>query len=164
MFGMNPLKRHLFVDLEETLIDNWDAANLGPKNRVMDLLKIFFNHSPTGPRLDATVWSFAVWNERDAADFERRMRKWLEDVFNLNFVRVVTCEEMRKAICQLKRLSHLDQTEMSQLWGKDRALEDWVKLHMSDFAHTEVVLLDDMVMRKLVRFEDANVQVRFVKV
>ena len=162
---MTITKQHLFIDLEETLIDNWDSANLGPRTKVWQLLGDHFLHTVNDAPLEATVWSFAVWDDHDKEHFDKRMRKWLEEVFNLKFVRVVTCKEMRDTIVELKGFNlGLDVSEMVQIWSKDRSLEDWVKFHLNDFANSRIVLLDDMVMNKTVRFEDANVEVRFVRV
>lgn len=162
---MSHIKKHLFIDLEETLIDNWQRANLWKRNKVWEFLGDHFCHTQNDPPLDATVWSFAVWDAKDIVDFNKRMKRWLEDVFNLNFVRVVTTEQMRDAIVELKGFNMgLDVSEMVQLWGKDRSLEDWVKLHMKDFVNSEIVLLDDMVINRTVHFEDDNVRIRFVKV
>jgi hypothetical protein len=163
--GMEFTKKHLFIDLEETLIDNWDAANLGPRNKVLHLLEKHFDHTLSTSRLDATIWSFAVWDEKDVKDFDQRMCKWLEDHFNLSFIRIVSCKEMRDAIVKLKGFNMgLDVSEMVQLWGKDRSLEDWVKFHLDEFADSEIVLLDDLVMNRSVHFHDANVKITFAKV
>jgi len=166
--GMTHIQKHLFVDLEETLIDNWFDANLASRNRVLDLM---FQHGFIGadlqssPPVDATVWSFAIWGQEDVDNFNKRLRKWLGEVFNLNFVRIVTTEEMRNAIVELKGFNlGLDVSEMVQIWSKDRTLEDWVKLHIKDFRNSEIVLLDDMVMNRTVHFEDDNVKIRFVRV
>jgi len=163
---MAHLSKHLFVDLERTLIDTWGTNTLGPKHRVVELLAEHFEHSRHNRPLDATVWSFAIWDDRDRIIFNTETKFWLEDEFNLNFVDVITVKEMIDAVCELKgfNLQKIDLWDFCPMWGKDRSLEDWIKLKAREFANKHIVLLDDMVGNRTVNIHDTNTRIDFVKV
>lgn len=154
------VNKHLFVDLEETLIDSWESGQLGPKGKVWSLLDTHFGRDR--PVTNATVWSFAVWDQKDVDHFNNNFKTWLENQFNLRFVDVVTTAEMVVVCKNHLGWNHLDTTELIQLLGKERSLEIWLKNH--NYRDCEVVLLDDVVENKTVHFHDKNLTLNFVKV
>jgi hypothetical protein len=155
------MNKHLFIDLEETLIDTWDNFHLGPVNRINALLD---EHFPgQRPSLDATVWSFAVWNDKDRDHFNKTMRDFLGGIFGLNFVRVITCEEMIEAIVAFKGFAKgsIDMVEMSQIWGKEGSFECWVRLNEGP---GHFVLIDDVVPNRTVLLPDNSQTIQSVRV
>jgi len=163
---METVKKHLFIDLESTLIETWGVNTLGPKHKVLHLLDEHFEHSHHNEPLDATVWSFAIWNDTDRIIFNTETKFWLEEEFNLNFIAVPTVDEMIKAVCKIKgfNIGKLDSWDFIPMWGKDRSLEDWIKLHSNKFIDSTVVLIDDLVENRTVNIHNSNIQIEFVKV
>lgn len=142
-----------FVDLEETLVDNFDE--LVPINHVR-VAAFLDEHCPTR---EVELFSFAVWEDRE----RERLQKFaghIEQAHDLKLVRVWTCEEMIKLV-QAHTGVVWDLHDFLSVWGKERAFEDFA-LALKKQDH-KFVLLDDVVANKSVHFSDTNVTVQFVR-
>lgn len=158
---MKNLPKRLFVDLEETLIDSWNSGNLWKRERVFAQLNEHFGKDRG--ILDATVWSFAVSNDEDVKVFNSRFKNWLEEIFGLNFIDVVSKQRIMRDVLKFRGFpsNAFDEWEFTQIWGKDKSLENWARAN--NFENCEIVLLDDMVQNKTIDFRDWNLRITFVR-
>lgn len=152
--------KQLFIDLEETLITDWHDPHVGPRSRVLELLEQHFG--PDRGRLPAIVWSFAISDDRDRQRFKEYMKPWLEDVFHLGFVQVVTMDEMCECTKKYTGFDRVPPYELIQTYRKDLSLEHWVRTHYPKDFHA--VLLDDTVENKEVSWPDHNLKITYVHV
>lgn len=151
----------LFLDLEETLIESWDDPRLCKPAKVSGLLEKHFGKDRD--ITPASLWSFAVWHQADVDHFNKHFRDFLQNTFSISFGdHILTMQEMCENSRQFKGWSHLDATEFSQLFGKDVSLEHWAK--MKDIRDSEIILLDDTVENKSIRFHDRNLTLTFERV
>lgn len=131
---VSPVNKHWFFDLEATVIDSWTSALLVRTTQVRDFLR---RHNVTAIH----IFSFAVWNERDQATFERELKPVLERALE---VQVLTCpclEDFRAATLDQTGLE-FSSDDYCQKWGKVRAFLDYVRQHNYD---GHAVLVDDLV-------------------
>lgn len=149
------MQKFVFLDLEGTIIDTWDNHEMGNIQKVRQWLK---NENVKA----AGIFSFAVDNEKDKADFKNAfVFKALEEALGVMFTRIVTVEEVRHAIMMKNRVKLEDLWEVKQLWGKERGFIDFCFQHFND---CECVLLDDLVNDMTVTFTRKNLTVRTVNV
>lgn len=158
------MRKHLFLDLEETLITDWYNPALGQRDLVNALLEKHFATGAMGTRgvLDATIWSHAVSDTRDVERFNQYMKDWLERAYAINIIRVITMDEMCECTKAWTGFDRVPPYELIQTYKKDISLEHWVRTHIQKDAH--VILLDDTVENKEVFWSDHNLRLTFVRV
>lgn len=147
-----PEQRHLFLDLEDTVIQpvtrGWDATELVNIPKVRAFIKEW---RPTKVHL----FSFALHNVHELSGFNRGTRAMLEEALGLTLQMTPTVDEdILPACCRLQRLSprHTTFTEMVEFWGKQASFRMYVRqLHSKLMPRTSfeqkltVALLDDAV-------------------
>lgn len=129
---MSTLK--VFLDLEDTIISNWFSPELKNFHAVKTFLK---EHQIT----NVWIFSFAIWDARDADIFDRKMKSWLEREYEIEIDGVVTVDEMEKTILW-KQGMEFTTSEFLSVWGKQRAFHDYITLTQPE---GEFLLIDDMV-------------------
>jgi hypothetical protein len=146
----------LLLDLEETLVDDWDAFN---PVRVPQVSKFIQSQE-----WDAIgLFSFAVWDANDMVKFEFRHRKFLEEVFGFKFTNefLWSVEDLKSL---LRFVTTVDNTEDDFVWQWSK---EWALMCLSKLKQlhdTEVTLLDDTVRNMTVELPDTNSRLIFVNV
>ena len=127
----------VFLDLEETVIDDWYNQKL-------------INHIELSQWLAQVnvdrvgIFSFAVSNERDVKTFTRDIKPRLEQELRCEIVEdsVITCDEMFNASTVVTGLKYDGWADFCTIKGKTGAFADWVQ---SECGPGLYVLVDDVV-------------------
>jgi hypothetical protein len=131
----------LFLDLEETIIKSWDNSLLCNVNTVKKFIETSsFVEANSANLLPVTIFSFAIWNEKDKLDFVWSMQERIETVLQTKVERVVTVEEIVNSIRRNMK-AHLSVHDVVSIWGKHRAFFDWCRFE----EECNCRLLDDCV-------------------
>lgn len=131
------MKRILFLDLENTIIDTWDTCNLASNHEVIK------NWIKENNFDEVHVFSYAIWNEDDVNTFDRpEFRGWLESVFEIKFNdNILTIDKMIK-LCNNNLRIIMDRDDFFAFMKKDIAF----RLICEQLFHEcDCFLLDDMV-------------------
>lgn len=146
-------KFNVFLDLEETVINNWDEGLLVNATRVREFL------SEQGVK-EFTVFSFAVWNDKDKADFERLHRRVLEKALDCRVVACPSVEDFMRVDTELTGVHFESLTDFISVRGKVGAFTNWCRFHSLNRA----LLVDDVVPNVDILNRDTGDLVRFVNV
>lgn len=140
--------RNVFIDLEETVIDDWHHGNFLSDNakRIFKTLQ---------PRDKLSVFSFAIWNKQDAELFDLKFRKPLENFFCRPIVAVPTLFEIKETICKFRRLS-IDFCDFSSLFPKHMAFIEFIR---ATEKCGEFILFDDMVTDWNIQVESKTIKI-----
>ena len=92
-----------FIDLENTVIEDWDSFIPMPEN--IKMLKEIFKITEEE---EIGIFSFAIFNDHDKKTFEKQVKPLLEAELNVKSTSVVTKEELIKI---LSKEFHLTVTE-----------------------------------------------------
>jgi len=132
----------IFLDLEETLIDNWDNGFLLlPK--VDTIRAIIAQMRMQNETVRIGLMSWAVWNEKDKAKFNNDLRDFLETNLNCSFDDAFVwsmddwCNEVLK--CTDKKVSRDD---VFDLFNKEVILSELCRKHPL-FADETILFIDD---------------------
>lgn len=148
------MKKHFFFDLEQTMITEWSdpvLCNFDKIQRFIERCEI----------KEIDIFSFAIWNERDQQHFNKTMKSWLEQQFQVQIVNVWTLDFVRQQITN-KTSIRLDTTEFISLWGKRRAFEDFCDIMLEH--GSRATLIDDVVPNVTVRNHDKNQTISLINV
>jgi hypothetical protein len=126
---------NVFLDLEQTVLSSWDEGVLVNKTKVHDFLK---EQKATGFH----VFSFAVWNDDDVNEFNRRFKTFLENALDCKVLSCFSCADFRKADTELTGVRFDDLTDFISVRGKVGAFQSWCELNFSGQSN---VLVDDVV-------------------
>jgi len=127
----------LFLDLEETIIDNWHSFMFINVNKIKEFIKKEnFTH--------VEIFSFAVENNDKKEMIERI--PLIERVFNCKINRFFTIEEITEIIGIVSRFD-LEISEIRQIFGKEFCL---LKILLKENRKGEFTLLDDMIKHNLI--------------
>lgn len=129
---------HIFLDLENCLVESWDNpwrlnVNRGLPCELTVLKRL-------NSRIEFHLFSFAVCNEADVATF-RTFQSNIEEAFNLKFSHIVTKDQVMTAVKAIRKIQVLDEFELSQLFGKFDCFMDFVKFNKIENS----ILFDDTV-------------------
>lgn len=132
----------VFLDLEETLVDNWDNMFLLlPKvDLVRDLLAQKRTQHET---VRVGLMSWAVWDDKDKAKFNKDLRDFLEKNLNCTFDSDLVwsmddwCKEVLK--CTGKKV---DRADVFDLFNKEVILGELCRKHPL-FVNETVLFVDD---------------------
>lgn len=151
-------KVNLFVDLEETLIDNWHNGRLLYKN-IEFVKRILASECLSGFH----VFSFAIWNKVDQCDFEWRIKRPLERALESSVLTFPSVEDMMLADTQRTGLHWgKDVNEFVLTRGKQGAFESWCSANY--FQDTCNILVDDAVPNKFGHTCDTNHTLVFIDI
>jgi hypothetical protein len=141
--NLNATTLHVFLDLEQTLIESWDNP------WQMNASTAFQSHllALKVPNVEFHIFSFAIWNENDVFTFRRFQRK-IESFFNIAISDVIMISDIVSAVKQVRSIQVLEDSELSQLFGKADSWLDFCKFHKIHNA----ILFDDKV-------EDSSIKI-----
>ena len=143
----------VFLDLEETVITSWDEGFLCNASRVREFLA-------EQKATNFTVFSFAVWHDRDKADFERLHRRVLERALDCTVLACPSVEDFMQADTELTGVQFDSLTDFISIRGKVGAFTSWVRFHELG----DALLVDDVVPNLDVVNRDTGEVTRFINV
>ena len=147
-------KVNVFLDLEETVLNNWAEGYLINSAKVRDFLQ---SHNADGFH----VFSFAVWNDDDKAEFRKRHQNALERVLECPVLSCNSCDDFMKADTKFTGLRFDSLTDFINVRGKVGAFMNWTA---SNHAGTTNFLVDDVVPNAVWENQDTRTKCVFVNV
>jgi hypothetical protein len=133
----------VFLDLEETVLDNWDDANMLMGNVRWLQKRLALVNCTLG------LMSWAVWDEKDKTKFNSEMRPMLEEALGMPFDNrfVWSMDEWAEQVFKHhgKKVSRQD---LFDLMGKQEVLFVLSRCH-PDFKDNNLLLVDDAVEHDL---------------
>jgi hypothetical protein len=126
----------VFLDLEETVIESWDNPMLINIQKVRAFLK---ERHVT----EVHIFSFAIHNDKDKADFERHLKHSLQEALGVTIAPVQTLDDFCRIIRQGRGGAVWEPFELAMVWGKFRSFVDVCT--MSAPRGATCILIDDMV-------------------
>src|SRR5574343_896140 len=108
------MKQSVWLDLEDTVIDNWHSGallhlNVANIKNFLDFVK---------PQ-KINIWSFAIWYEEQQKDFVKSgMKESLELELGYLIDRYPNVEEMRQHVYDFEHIHYQDTPDFMQLNGK----------------------------------------------
>lgn len=132
---MEKYVKRVFIDLEETIINDIDAAKPLWDN-ILKIKKFIADESPDS----IETFSFALWTEQDKANWDFAKRKISLPIETQTFeVNVLKLAFLRAMVGHVK--PH-EMTDFLALMTKDRVFEWMIQ---KDFTEGEFILIDDLV-------------------
>ena len=147
-------KVNIYIDLEQTIISNWDDGFLINTEKVRDFLK---SHNAEGFH----VFSFAVWNDADRFVFNTRFKSVLENALESKVLTCNTCEDFMRDDTEFTSLRFDSLTDYISIRGKVGAFMNWTA---SNHAGTTNFLVDDVVPNAVWENQDTRTKCVFVNV
>ena len=136
----------LFLDLEETVINSWNDHRLC---NLSGLRRFFKANAVT----EVTVFSFAIYDERDKEYFEKHLKSLVEDALAVKVVAWPSVDDLLKTILW-KYGTSFDRVELINVWGKTRAFFDFCRATQEE----DCVLIDDVVQHESWVWHDRNLK------
>lgn len=144
----------VWLDLEETIIDNWWDALLINPNRIKRWLD---ERNVTELR----IWSFAIGNDEDKRIFERVMKKPIETALGRPILEWPSVEEMQKLVERYEGIIYDSQTEFIQINSKKWS---FIKFCLGNKTGEHCVLIDDAVPNLTIVEHDRHLKIDLIKV
>lgn len=126
-----------FVDLEGTLIEDWDHFEFLPEH-ILAVRHLLASRKVS----EIHIFSFAIHDAMDALRFSKKLQPHLERRLGVKIVSFPTVLEMKKADEQWRKCRLDDITEFILLRGKQGAFESWAATKHPGASCT---LIDDVV-------------------
>lgn len=136
------MKRILFLDLEQTLIADFDTGRSAvPIHH--NTVRSFINQYAWS---DIFIYSYAIWNSKDVLSFNTFIRPWVEQHYGIKISDTVwTISEIKRVIAKASKISLMDNDDFFTFFDKERSFKVFVEAKFKDEKDTEFWLLDDMV-------------------
>lgn len=150
MYKRNPI--HLFIDLEETVIDNWfnkNFINIDKIKNMIDDLNPDHLH----------IFSAAIWDINDVNEFNNKLRKNLQILLNRKIENVISMEYAKK--CSNWVTCDISIRDLLLDIGKFRLFIDFCKYTTRNCF---CILIDDMCDNEIIENLDLNVKIQMIRI
>jgi hypothetical protein len=156
----------LFIDLEETIIDDIFDGNI-LWDKVKEIEDAFFNHGEISIE-SVETFSFAIEDFRDFEMMRKVIAQGVSDPFHSWLFNIITPQtfktsEMKSAFLGAV-IGHVESREVWDFIGlctKERVFDWWAQKTFSD---DTIVLIDDTVSTKITKFPLKNLKVMTINV
>lgn len=145
---------NLFLDLEETIIDNWDSGLLINSAQIREYIE---KNRIKGFR----IFSFAIWTEENMKEFNKRHRRMLEKALDSRIIECNTCEEFRNSDTEFTGVRFDGVTDFISIRGKVGAFINWCE---SRFSGQHNTLIDDVVPNGIWHNQSSNTICKFIHI
>lgn len=161
--------RHLFIDLEDTVItpvlDGWfntHMINVPKVKSIIEEWKPNFVH----------LFSFAVWNKEQLKRFKTGTQPMIEHSLGIKLSTTWTVDDdIIPMCCNVMRLGQgsVDFSEMSNFWSKHEAFRLCMRHHFKTAVNwpdlsVEVMLLDDAVLNETFAWPDLQISGQIINI
>lgn len=145
------MAREVYIDLEMTVIDNFQNGRLVNIERLQALLSTQYD------RLNLRIFSFAIFNEAHKQDFLERLAPKIEAALGGKIIEVVTIEQMMLADLAYSGVrfdikNGCDVTDWLSIRGKVDGFRNYVL--NKNATNTHYVLIDDVVPNLKLTYQD----------
>lgn len=152
----NNIKTSIWIDLEDTVIDNWSSGYLLHLN--VEKIKTFLNEKKPH-RIN--IWSFAIWYEKQKLDFiNSGMKESIECALESLIDQYPSIEEMRALVYDFEHIHYQDTNDFILLNGKAWSFIKFASL----FSDTEFFLIDDSVPSLTVQNRQTNTIIHLLNI
>ena len=128
--------KQLWLDLEETIINNWNDGLLINSTRIRNWLD---NNNID----DINIWSFAIWDEKDQLEFVKSgMKESIERVLRRQILSYPSITEMSKFVYQYEKIHYDGRTDFIAINGKHWS---FIKFCMGQHPGKDCILIDDSI-------------------
>ncbi len=150
-------QRAIYLDLEETIINNWyDGLILGSNvNRICNTIK-----ERLQPFDSMHIWSFAIYNEEEVKEFNWRLRPELEIVMRCKFDTIFSVDSIRELVKEYENINYDSRAEFMQLNNKFYSFIKYCQL----YKNFHMVLFDDCVPNMIMQIPDKNLTIETIKI
>ena len=145
---------NVFLDLEGTVITNWDEALLLNTSKVREWLKSL-------KVSQVHLFSFAVWDNKDKEIFINKIKPFLSKALDVNFLDCPSIEDFFAAELSVTGVNWESLHEFITVRGKVDSFRSWCKKHF-DCQHN--ILLDDVVPNAVWEDRDSKLKLEFVNI
>lgn len=162
--------KQLFLDLEDTVIEpvltGWHNASLLSADKLDAIRKLIVEEKANSIHL----FSFALHNTNELKQFNRFVKKPLEDALDIHLATTFTVdEEILPIICRELKLHNVTFSEMVEFWGKQEAFRLFCKAMFKRHWLTwreeiSVVLIDDSVSNETWSWPDFHLTGKMIRV
>ena len=130
------MTKHLWLDLEETIIDSWSSGLLINPHKIRKWLD-------QNDIDDIHIWSFAIWDDKDKNEFVTSgMKESIECVLRRQILSSLSVIEMHKLVYQYEKVRYDGTTDFMSLNGKHWS---FIKYCMGHHIGEHCILIDDCV-------------------
>lgn len=143
---------HLFIDLEETVIDDWYNKNFINIDKIKDMIK-YLNPD------HLHIFSAAVWDLDDVNEFNNKLRDNLEILLKRKIDQVISMEYAKK--CSNWVSYDMPIQELLLAIGKFRLFIDFCK---HTIRNCFCILLDDMCDNEIIENLDLNLKIQMIRI
>ncbi|PPD55509.1 MAG: hypothetical protein CTY12_00605 [Methylotenera sp.] len=127
----------IWLDLEETIINNWYDGLLINPGRIKKWIKSTYNVD------EINIWSFAIYDEKDKAEFvSSGMKEAIEKALECRINDFLSIDEMRAKIEKHEGIKYDSREDFMQINGKKWS---FIKYCVGYEPNARCVLLDDAV-------------------
>lgn len=152
------MTQHIFLDLEQTVIDSWESQCLINIEQVRTRLA---DHFAVGESV-MHIFSFAIWDEKDEANFRCELETRLMEALGLQ-VRFIVHRVDQISNAVFKNTGVLwERQELITCLGKQEAFTQFCRAKFGKGDHC--ILLDDMVMNSVTVDTDFNRIIQAVRI
>lgn len=154
------MRKIVFLDLDDTVIDEFWKADVAELLNIAAVRAFLAAEAPDAVQL----FSFAIAHEESVMqfrrDFEARLSSALGVTFDLE--NAFTTEKLFR-LCRHHGTVYETELECMLFHGKELGFQRFIEMS-PEFHDTEVVLVDDSVELKEIRFPKRNLAIRMVNV
>lgn len=152
------MKNLIFLDLEETLIDDWFNGLLLPEKcrKIRQFIQAI-SYSEIG------IFSYAIYNDEDLKKFQGTLKGPLETILEKKITQeVLTIEKIMNIVCKNCNIhsAKFTITDFFYFFNKQGGFLEFAKT----FKDTNLWLIDDAVDNIKVNFQDINVNVNIINI
>ena len=145
----------VFLDLEDTVITTFDDGVLLHDH--LNALQWWLDNQNLR---EVSIFSFAIWNEKDKEEFVKIHKSVLERELNVKIVEWLSVDEMAKLSQEFSGI-HWDRLDFMQLRGKHGAFIDVCKSREKD---TTCILIDDAIPFETLTNHTQNLVIKLVPI
>lgn len=147
----------LFLDLEDTIITNWQEGTLINMAAIREWIGKMFETD----EVEVRIFSFAIWSDEDKARFENEMKEPIERALNVEIKEWLSILEMQAIVQEWLGLRYLDKVDFMSLNGKHGAFE---KVCLARERNCECVLIDDAVPHRTIHDHTRNLTIELLPI
>lgn len=141
----------LWFDLEKTIVEEWEKPFIINEGKIREIIEKIDVRS-------ISIFSFAVYNEKDIATFNRIIKPNIEKTFNVTIENIPTYQDILNTIKNGYKGTHFDEEDFHAFWTKGRAFIDYIRF--STFNKGSHILFDDMVDNWDIEHRSLDISIR----
>ena len=151
-----------YFDLEETIINEFNVYGYDMVN-VEKIKKIISDNNIS----DIIIFSFAIHDEKDKADFVQCFKTPIEQAFHVTVNdKVDSIMDMSKIFTKNHRMSTMSKSDFFDFINKERMMIEYVQymIKFNGMKNTRIIFVDDVIPDADYIFKTPNVKIEFINI